>query len=196
MRESGGSVPLNVIIGVAAKLPCHGRKLESSHHYYSCGLFSHSALTTLTATPTPTPTLTTNHHQPPTLPGKEYSVPCNLLRSLSHSHSPLSLIMSKRSSASAANGSTKDATVGEPGESFDPAATAPRVSSLSITDRMLAVEKQKKLLHEATGHFTLIRMLHLADLITELNGSWEKPLNSLPFVENLDLEECTNADNS
>jgi hypothetical protein len=35
-----------------------------------------------------------------------------------------------------------------------------------------AVEKQKKLLHEATGHFTMIRMLHLADLITELNGEW------------------------
>jgi CDP-diacylglycerol---serine O-phosphatidyltransferase len=37
---------------------------------------------------------------------------------------------------------------------------------------MIAVDKQKKLLHEATGHFTMIRMLHLADLITELNGKW------------------------
>ena len=49
----------------------------------------------------------------------------------------------------------------------------PRVPAL--TDRVPAVEKQKKLLHEATGHFTLIRMLHLADLITELNGSWDAP---------------------
>lgn len=31
-------------------------------------------------------------------------------------------------------------------------------------------EKQKKLLQEDTGHFSMIRMLHLADLITELNG--------------------------
>jgi CDP-diacylglycerol--serine O-phosphatidyltransferase len=46
------------------------------------------------------------------------------------------------------------------------------VRRVAITDHdHIAVEKQKKLLHEATGHFTLIRMLHLADLITELNGS-------------------------
>ncbi|POS88337.1 phosphatidylserine synthase, partial [Erysiphe pulchra] len=31
-------------------------------------------------------------------------------------------------------------------------------------------ERQKKLLQEDTGHFSLIRMLHLADFITELNG--------------------------
>ncbi|KAI1002708.1 hypothetical protein K3495_g5489 [Podosphaera aphanis] len=31
-------------------------------------------------------------------------------------------------------------------------------------------EKQKQLLQEDTGHFSMIRMLHLADLITELNG--------------------------
>jgi hypothetical protein len=46
------------------------------------------------------------------------------------------------------------------------------VRRVAVTDHdHIAVEKQKKLLHEATGHFTLIRMLHLADLITELNGS-------------------------
>ncbi|KAG9229747.1 phosphatidylserine synthase [Amylocarpus encephaloides] len=32
------------------------------------------------------------------------------------------------------------------------------------------VEKQKQLLVEDTRHFSMIRMLHLADLITELNG--------------------------
>ncbi|RKF72072.1 CDP-diacylglycerol--serine O-phosphatidyltransferase [Golovinomyces cichoracearum] len=31
-------------------------------------------------------------------------------------------------------------------------------------------DMQKKLLREDTGHFSLIRMLHLADFITELNG--------------------------
>lgn len=55
--------------------------------------------------------------------------------------------MSKRTSTSAANGSTKDITTGEP-----------------------ALDKQKKLLSEDNGHFTMIKMLHLADLITELNG--------------------------
>ena len=34
----------------------------------------------------------------------------------------------------------------------------------------IAVDKQKKLLSEETGHFSLIRAMHLADLITELNG--------------------------
>jgi len=55
--------------------------------------------------------------------------------------------MSKRINANASNGSTNDSPVGEP-----------------------AVDKQKKLLAEDTGHFSMIRMLHLADLITELNG--------------------------
>jgi CDP-diacylglycerol--serine O-phosphatidyltransferase len=32
------------------------------------------------------------------------------------------------------------------------------------------VDKQTTLLSEETGHFSLIRALHLADLITELNG--------------------------
>ncbi|TQS39369.1 hypothetical protein Golomagni_00107 [Golovinomyces magnicellulatus] len=31
-------------------------------------------------------------------------------------------------------------------------------------------DMQKKLLREDTGHFSLVRMLHLADFITELNG--------------------------
>lgn len=54
--------------------------------------------------------------------------------------------MSKRINNNAANGPTKD-SVGVPAE-----------------------EKQKKLLAEDSGHFSMIRMLHLADLITELNG--------------------------
>ncbi|KUJ10604.1 uncharacterized protein LY89DRAFT_700567 [Mollisia scopiformis] len=33
-----------------------------------------------------------------------------------------------------------------------------------------AMDKQKKLLSEDNSHFTMIKMLHLADLITELNG--------------------------
>jgi hypothetical protein len=37
-------------------------------------------------------------------------------------------------------------------------------------DVMIAVEKQKKLLEEDSGHFSMIKMLHMADLITELNG--------------------------
>lgn len=38
------------------------------------------------------------------------------------------------------------------------------------TIRDAGEERQKKLLQEDTGHFSLIRMLHLADFITELNG--------------------------
>lgn len=33
------------------------------------------------------------------------------------------------------------------------------------------MDKQKKLLSEDNSHFTMIKMLHLADLITELNGT-------------------------
>lgn len=35
----------------------------------------------------------------------------------------------------------------------------------------LAEDKQKRLLEKDTGHFSMIKMLHLADLITELNGN-------------------------
>jgi len=55
--------------------------------------------------------------------------------------------MSKRISTNASNGSTKDAIAAEP-----------------------ATDKQKQLLAENSGHFSMIKMLHLADLITELNG--------------------------
>jgi len=51
--------------------------------------------------------------------------------------------MSKRNSASAPNGATKQTP---------------------------AEDKQKRLLEKDTGHFSMIKMLHLADLITELNG--------------------------
>jgi CDP-diacylglycerol---serine O-phosphatidyltransferase len=41
------------------------------------------------------------------------------------------------------------------------------------------MDKQKTLLSSDTGHFSLIRALHLADLITELNG--ESPAPPLAF---------------
>ena len=34
-----------------------------------------------------------------------------------------------------------------------------------------AIDKQKKLLTDDDTHFSMIKMLHLADLITELNGT-------------------------
>ncbi len=43
-------------------------------------------------------------------------------------------------------------------------------------DFAAAVDKQKKLLADDTGHFSMIKMLHLADLITELNGIAFSPL--------------------
>jgi hypothetical protein len=40
------------------------------------------------------------------------------------------------------------------------------------TDRRdVAYDKQKVLLGSATGHFSLLRALHMADYITELNGT-------------------------
>jgi hypothetical protein len=37
------------------------------------------------------------------------------------------------------------------------------------------MDKQKTLLASDTGHFSLIKALHLADLITELNGKSPVP---------------------
>jgi len=38
------------------------------------------------------------------------------------------------------------------------------------------MDKQKMLLASDTGHFSLIKALHLADLITELNGIRSAPV--------------------
>merc|ERR1712000_269720 len=48
--------------------------------------------------------------------------------------------------------------------------TSSTVSNGVVKDSTAAVDKQKKLLSEETGHFSLIRAMHLADVITELNG--------------------------
>ena len=53
---------------------------------------------------------------------------------------------------------------------------SPRTSSKhdhmdTNTDRETAMDKQKRLLEESDpGHFSMIRAMHLADLITLLNG--------------------------
>lgn len=72
--------------------------------------------------------------------------------------------MSKRTSASVSNGSAKDSTAGEPGECLNN-------NSRIKTNRILAEDKQKRLLQEDGSHFSLIKAMHLADLITELNGA-------------------------
>lgn len=50
-----------------------------------------------------------------------------------------------------------------------------------------AIDKQKDLLSSDTGHFSLIKALHLADLITELNGipTLPTPRPFFPGVEAL-----------
>ncbi|KAL9099256.1 MAG: hypothetical protein Q9163_005221 [Psora crenata] len=45
-----------------------------------------------------------------------------------------------------------------------------KVTSSSASTPQASQEKQKMLLASDTGHFSIIRALHLADLITELNG--------------------------
>ncbi|KAK5625576.1 hypothetical protein RRF57_001292 [Xylaria bambusicola] len=40
-------------------------------------------------------------------------------------------------------------------------------------------DKQKDLLASTTGHFSLLRALHMADYITELNGTLSSPLVSI-----------------
>lgn len=72
--------------------------------------------------------------------------------------------MSKRTSAGVSNGSAKDSTAGEPGE-------CPNNNPRTKTNRILAEDKQKRLLQEDGSHFSLIKAMHLADLITELNGT-------------------------
>ena len=44
----------------------------------------------------------------------------------------------------------------------------------------IAYNKQKDLLASTTGHFSLLRALHMADYITELNGTTACPLISGP----------------
>ncbi|CAL3971727.1 unnamed protein product [Diplocarpon coronariae] len=64
--------------------------------------------------------------------------------------------MSKRTSSGVSNGSAKDVVVGDHARTW--------------TDCHMGEDKQKRLLSEDTGHFSLIKAMHMADLITELNG--------------------------
>lgn len=92
--------------------------------------------------------------------------------------------MSKRTSSSITNGSPKESATGERAsesqhvqrnnKQFFPrlALQAWWFFIMHIANTPFAGEdKQKKLLQEDSGHFSMIKMLHLADLITELNGS-------------------------
>jgi len=47
---------------------------------------------------------------------------------------------------------------------------APNGAGKDATSKPVAEDKQKQLLASDTGHFSMIKALHLADLITELNG--------------------------
>jgi CDP-diacylglycerol--serine O-phosphatidyltransferase len=81
--------------------------------------------------------------------------------------------MSKRNSAAAANAaaSKEDGPVGLPSMSpFSIAGAEPRERKARPANTPAASDKQKVLLSTDTGHFSLVRAMHLADLITELNG--------------------------
>jgi CDP-diacylglycerol--serine O-phosphatidyltransferase len=80
--------------------------------------------------------------------------------------------MSKRTSTAATNGaaSKEGSEVNPPcmsRQSEEGEDQAPKTASLTPHT---AIDKQKLLLSSDSGHFSLIRALHLADLITELNG--------------------------
>lgn len=76
--------------------------------------------------------------------------------------------MSKRTSSSVVNGAAKDAA--QPGEF----AVCGRDNNCILMAAVI-VDKQKVLLAEDNAHFSLIRALHLADVITELNGMYLSP---------------------
>lgn len=84
--------------------------------------------------------------------------------------------MSKRTSSAATNGGAQKAgqvscTFPSP-ESLSPLGRQSRNKSADIfTPATTAYDKQKDLLSSETGHFSLIRAMHLADLITEMNGT-------------------------
>lgn len=78
--------------------------------------------------------------------------------------------MSKRTSSMATNG---DAKKSEPASCTSPSfLPCPFFFALICrhANHHTAYDKQKDLLSSETGHFSLIRAMHLADLITELNG--------------------------
>jgi CDP-diacylglycerol---serine O-phosphatidyltransferase len=77
--------------------------------------------------------------------------------------------MSKRTTSSANGGAGKEAFTSEPGEFELP------LAYIFFADFVIAMDKQKTLLASDTGHFSLIKALHLADLITELNGTSSTP---------------------
>lgn len=84
--------------------------------------------------------------------------------------------MSKRTSSAATNGGAQKAgqvscmlLSSEP----PPPSLCREIRNKALTFPLAttAYDKQKDLLSSETGHFSLIRAMHLADLITEMNGT-------------------------
>ena len=51
--------------------------------------------------------------------------------------------------------------------------------------RGIAMDKQKMLLSADVGHFSLVRAMHLADLITLMNGKYGEAVCQIMDVEDL-----------
>lgn len=77
--------------------------------------------------------------------------------------------MSKRTISAALNGATKggDSSPVLPGQPQEPVIRAHHAANRTLNS---AQDKQKLLLSADTGHFSLVRALHLADFITLCNG--------------------------
>lgn len=76
--------------------------------------------------------------------------------------------MSKRTTRASAAAAAADSSFSSPAPGVDVATSSPASSSAAPSNP--TADKQQTLLSAETGHFSLIRALHLADLITELNG--------------------------
>lgn len=88
--------------------------------------------------------------------------------------------MSKRTSSMATNGDAKKADLADCTSASSPPAPQPGHHALTAVPPSPAYDKQKVLLSSEVGHFSLIRALHLADLITEMNGTSCSPPPPLP----------------
>lgn len=83
--------------------------------------------------------------------------------------------MSKRTSSAATNGGAQKAGQVSctllSSASLSTRREKPGTKALTSPLATTAYDKQKDLLSSETGHFSLIRAMHLADLITEMNGT-------------------------
>lgn len=149
-------------------------------------LFTNTTRPATTTTPSPAiPSLQNQlHHHPPSPATRRRPQPPSSPHPQQHRNRPC-----RKEQPALRTARRRSSTLGIPSPALSVRARSPHPTTLSSSPltRRAAADTQKKdlnLLAAEGGHFSLIKAMHLADLITEMNGTHLYPSPILPQAPN------------